>query len=65
MLSNKTSPTSAGTNSAIVLLGNSIEKHGQALIDIAKVNTNEKEQDRLKKEKERKHIKKAQLVSDR
>jgi hypothetical protein len=44
LLSNKTSPTSAGGNSATALLGKSIEKHGQTLVDIAK-----KEKGRLEK----------------
>jgi hypothetical protein len=60
-LSNKTSPASAGGNSAIASLGKSIEKHGQTLVDIAKIDAKEKEKDRLDKEKERNHTKQSQL----
>ncbi len=60
-LSNKTSPASAGGNSAIASLGKSIEKHGQTLVDIAKIDAKAKEKDRLDKEKERNHTKQSQL----
>jgi hypothetical protein len=46
-LTNKTTPTSAGANSAIASLGKSIERHGQTLVDIAKIDAKEKEKDRL------------------
>jgi hypothetical protein len=51
-LTNK-SLASAGGNSAIESLGKSIEKHGQSLVDIAKLDAKEKEMDRREKEKDR------------
>ena len=64
LLTNKTSPTSAGGNSAIASLGKSIEKHGQTLVDIAKIYAKEKEKDRLEKEKEMMGNKQAQLLNN-
>jgi hypothetical protein len=70
-LTNKTTPTSSGGNSAISSLGKSIERHGQRLVDIAKIDAKEKEKDRqekdkdrLEKEKERMHNKQAQLLNN-
>ena len=53
---NKTSPTSTTGNSAIATLGKSIEKHGQSLVDVAKMQEKEKD-------KERVHQDRAQLLS--
>ena len=71
LLTNKTTPTSAGGNSAIASLGKSIKRHGQTLVDIAKIDSKEKEKDRLEKdkdrlekEKERMHNKQAQLLNN-
>ncbi len=38
----RTSPTSAGNNSVMVSLGKSIEKHGQSLIDVARIDAKQK-----------------------
>ena len=38
----QTTPTSAGNNSVIVSLGKSIEKHGQSLIDVARIDAKQK-----------------------
>jgi hypothetical protein len=52
-------------------LGKSIERHGQTLVVIAKIDAKEKEKDRLEKdkdrlekEKERMHNKQAQLLNN-
>ena len=63
---NKTSPTSAG-NSAIATLVKSIEKHGQSLLHVAKIQEKEKDKERMhqekEKDKERVHQDRAQLLS--
>jgi hypothetical protein len=51
-LSDKKSPTSAG-NSAIATLVKSIEKHGQSLLDVAKMQEKEKDKERVHQEKEK------------
>ena len=59
-LTNK-SLASAGGNSAIESLGKSIEKHGQSLVDIAKLDAKEKEMDRREKEKDRREKEKERI----
>ncbi len=42
LMSEQTKPTSAGINLVMALLGKSIEKHGQTLIDVARIDAKQK-----------------------
>ncbi len=41
-MSERTTPASAGNNSVMALLGKSIEKHGQSLNDVARIDAKQK-----------------------
>ncbi len=41
-MSERTTPTSEGNNSVMVSLGKSIEKHGQSLIDVVRIDAKQK-----------------------
>ncbi len=61
-------PSSKGSNSVIASLGKSIEKHGQSLVDVAKIDANQKDKfakmQAKEKQKERVHQEMAELRSE-
>jgi hypothetical protein len=67
-MSERTTPTSAGNNLVMALLGKSIEKHGQSLIDVARIDAKQKvtlaKMQEEENEKERVHQECTELHGD-